>query len=287
VDDEKLPALTRGERLQFPSAASEKSSGSVAPAQLPVWLLALKELPATALSVGGLILLIMAAPVILEMVKRGAITNIEAAGFKISLLQQTLSDLKPVACGQRTMRPLGLDDQDRIRDRFQRSAKALASTLVLWVDDEHPQFNVCERRVLQAAGVSVDIARTSDEATKWLKHSSFDLIISDFHGVGGPEAPCFEGQEAPASKACWLAKRAAEMKAPNRPRFIIYSRGYPPSYGTPPNVDRVMADPADLFHAVVDFAERKNEPVIVRQGSPVEVRKQMRWQSPMCGAGGG
>jgi DNA-binding NtrC family response regulator len=56
---------------------------------------------------------------------------------------------------------------------------------VLWVDDR-PTNNVHERQALEAVGVSFELATSTEEALVWLKHRSFDAIISD---VGRPPDP--------------------------------------------------------------------------------------------------
>jgi DNA-binding winged helix-turn-helix (wHTH) protein/ActR/RegA family two-component response regulator len=49
---------------------------------------------------------------------------------------------------------------------------------VLWVDDR-PENNVRERRSLEAVGIQVSLARSTEEALGWLQRERADVVISD------------------------------------------------------------------------------------------------------------
>ncbi|MBG0569247.1 response regulator [Actinoplanes aureus] len=66
-----------------------------------------------------------------------------------------------------------------------RSQRRLLGRSVLWVDDR-PDNNRYERRVLEALGVRLTTAASTEEAVDQLKRQSFDLIISD---MGRPPDP--------------------------------------------------------------------------------------------------
>jgi len=57
----------------------------------------------------------------------------------------------------------------------------------LWVDDV-PSNNVHERAALEALGVTIVLAKSTDEALEKLKRQRFDVIISDMGRLGDPEA---------------------------------------------------------------------------------------------------
>jgi CheY-like chemotaxis protein len=63
-----------------------------------------------------------------------------------------------------------------------------AST-ALWVDD-HPDNNRAERQALEALRISVDLARSTDEALQLLRTTDYGVIISDLGRFeGGAEVP--------------------------------------------------------------------------------------------------
>lgn len=61
----------------------------------------------------------------------------------------------------------------------------LQGSFVLWVDDR-PSNNRYERQALEALGIRVEIARSTDDALERVRQQHFDLIISD---MGRPPDP--------------------------------------------------------------------------------------------------
>ena len=59
-----------------------------------------------------------------------------------------------------------------------RMIRSVGKSSVLWVDD-NPSNNVHERKALEALGISIVLATSTDEALEKLKRQSFDAIISD------------------------------------------------------------------------------------------------------------
>ena len=64
---------------------------------------------------------------------------------------------------------------DVVTPRVMRRA---GQSTILWVDDR-PNGNVNERQALEALGISIVLSTSTDDALDKLKHSSFDVIISD------------------------------------------------------------------------------------------------------------
>ncbi|MEQ6900818.1 response regulator [Nocardioides sp. YIM 152588] len=60
----------------------------------------------------------------------------------------------------------------------QRGQRSLQGSVALWVDDQ-PDNNRYERQALEALGVIVDIATSTDEALERLRMKSADIVISD------------------------------------------------------------------------------------------------------------
>ena len=66
-----------------------------------------------------------------------------------------------------------------------RAIRRASRSTVLWVDD-NPNNNSYERRALEALGVSLVLAQSTDEALKKISRQRFDAIISD---MGRPPDP--------------------------------------------------------------------------------------------------
>jgi CheY-like chemotaxis protein len=58
---------------------------------------------------------------------------------------------------------------------------------VLWVDDR-PTNNIFERRSLEALGINITLAKSTEEAIERVKEKSFDVIISDMSRPGDSNA---------------------------------------------------------------------------------------------------
>jgi Response regulator receiver domain len=67
------------------------------------------------------------------------------------------------------------------------AALAPACKTILWVDD-NPDYNVTERRAMEAYNIKFDLALSTNQALKKLKDSHFDAIISDMRRPGDPQA---------------------------------------------------------------------------------------------------
>jgi CheY-like chemotaxis protein len=88
--------------------------------------------------------------------------------------------------------------EKRVRDT-KAAASAVAETLtpeaarravggsVLWVDD-HPDNNIHERAALEAVGLSIVIAESTDNALQRLQQRHFEVVISDMGREGDPRA---------------------------------------------------------------------------------------------------
>lgn len=59
-----------------------------------------------------------------------------------------------------------------------RVIRRLQGSRILWVDDR-PGNNIFERQALEALGVNIDLATSTEEALQIVRRRSYDLIISD------------------------------------------------------------------------------------------------------------
>jgi hypothetical protein len=187
-------------------------------------------------------------------------------------------------------------ERKRITNRFASMAAKTTGATLLWVDDEHPYQNVAERRVLVAAGIAVDQARSTDEALQWLYRANYDALITDLNRASpDPRATCFQGQEI-SNAGCALLKRIgdcfqspaeSEQLAERRrsasdpesrlseatctaltarpnakmPTMIVYSAAIRPDWPTPPYAQAMTNRATKLFDYVLDALERRREPL--------------------------
>jgi hypothetical protein len=188
---------------------------------------------------------------------------------------------------------ISADNRERISARFGQMEKQIAGANILWVDDQHPQQNVRERRVLNAAGVNVDQAKSTDEAIQWLVRAAYDAVITDAYREKDPTAPC-QSQEVNPSAGCDLLRKVGDcyqqkslemkpagsmrefsntMDAPQihvncvwmqtqskgtPPLMIVYSGRYNPVYGKPPYAFGMTNRADDLFDLVLDALARRH-----------------------------
>lgn len=98
--------------------------------------------------------------------------------------------------------------------RVRRSPRQAA---LLWVDD-HPENNLYERQALEAMGLRVELARSTDEALNLMQRKAFTLIISDM------------GRGTDKTAGYTLLARVRELG--NKVPFIIYAGARTPEHLT-------------------------------------------------------
>lgn len=69
----------------------------------------------------------------------------------------------------------------------ERGASRVAGQRILWVDDK-PQNNAYERKALEAMGLRIDLADSTEAALDRLRRRDYDLVISDMKRGGDVQA---------------------------------------------------------------------------------------------------
>jgi hypothetical protein len=140
--------------------------------------------------------------------------------------------------------------------RFALIAKNIIGATILWVDDKHPNQNLCERRTMSAYGLRIDMVRTTAEAIQLLSMADYDVVITnmDRSKINDEKAPCFESAE-PSGAGCYLAREIAKLTKPVP--TIIYVSKFDPSYGTPAFVFGITNRADYLIQFVFDAIERE------------------------------
>ncbi len=126
--------------------------------------------------------------------------------------------------------------------RAERVAPVLRAAQILWVDD-HPEYNLHERRILRELGVFVDLARSTDEALSMLRHTSYDMVISDMERAG-------------ASDEGVLLLSKMKLLDLYRP-MVFYTSFVDESRGTPPYAFGITTRPDHLLHYIMHILERE------------------------------
>jgi hypothetical protein len=246
-DENKSPAQGS------PAAGSEadKKDKSQAKPQ-PAWLSVLGLLPSLVWTVVGLVVIYQYGPEISRLVRQGAISKIGLASFSLELVQQRLRQVKGLDGLN-----IPADVQKQLQRRFSNIADADAH--ILWVDDDFPYENVRERRVLAALSVTVDLARSTDEAFEWLNRAQYDVLITDLTRARDVAGKCPGGKENQPRAGCdFINKVQASPDLATTP-IIVYA-GNIVGIVSPTKNLAVTNRAGDLFNAIIDAVERIKRP---------------------------
>ena len=112
---------------------------------------------------------------------------------------------------------------------------------MLWVDDR-PEGNAPLVELFRAAGMHVDIALTTEDATPLFRRRLYDVIISDLDRDGD-------------SRAGIKMLRSLEQYKVEVP-VLIYTGRFDPERGVDRRIFAATTAPADLVHYVIDLMER-------------------------------
>lgn len=134
-------------------------------------------------------------------------------------------------------------DRSLVIRRAQRLAPILQGAQVLWVDD-HPDYNVYERRILNSLGIFVDLAKTSAEGLSMLSQNKYDLVISDIKREGVGDVDGFQFLDK-------MIEDGYDHKV------IYYIGNLDKKRGVPPYAFGITDRPDHLLHLIFDALERE------------------------------
>lgn len=129
------------------------------------------------------------------------------------------------------------DDRGRVLRRVCKAAGVVQGAAVVWMDAD-PRDTVEERAMLRFSGVSLDLARSPEEALALLQEGDHDAVIA----------------RAPVAAALALAT-GMEQRGAGRP-LILYAGSAARGVGTPPGAFAVTDRPDELLHYLTDVLER-------------------------------
>lgn len=199
-------------------------------------------------------------PILLLLIESGGISKIGVAGVVVELTNVPGRRDDQIDAAKQGL--MSSEDRKELTKRFHRLADKTIGANILWVDDKHPQQNVRERRVLLAASMNVDLARSTDEALEWLRHSRYQVLITNLRRDNDAKEPCTEN--APASQAqagCDLVKKAHDRYQDAAPAMIIYTGRVNERLGTPAHASGITSQPAELFRLILNALEKRKAPV--------------------------
>jgi hypothetical protein len=153
---------------------------------------------------------------------------------------------------------------------------------MLWVDDNHLQQNLSERRAFNALGISIDPVETTEDAKSLLwppykggSDSRYDLILSDISRscdknrpgkecITDPQSkenttPCFLESNNPHAHGagCALAQWLHDTFQDDMPPVIFYAARFKQEWGTPSYAVGVTNRVDRLLQLVLDALERR------------------------------
>jgi CheY-like chemotaxis protein len=191
---------------------------------------------------------------VITALQRGQGVELKVSEFTLKVVEQRLIGAR-TAAGTPISREEAEVTFGSLSERIERSRRQLAGATVLWVDDGHPLQNANYLRALGALGISIDTARTTDEAMALLDLDlSYDAIITDLDRPGQPARPCQANSTLPPRAGCDLLARLRERCDDSMPPTIIYAGEVRPEFGTPAyafgitnRVDRLLTLLLDAF----------------------------------------
>ncbi|NEC50833.1 response regulator [Actinospica acidiphila] len=125
--------------------------------------------------------------------------------------------------------------------RLEHAAELLKGGRILWVDD-HPEGNSALVELFRKAGMEVDLALSTEEATRLFRRRSYDVLISDMTRDGDQRA----GVEL---------LRNLEQYHVDTPA-LVYAGHFDPERGVDRRIFAATSVPVELVHYVIDLMER-------------------------------
>lgn len=128
----------------------------------------------------------------------------------------------------------------KVENRAKANINVFKNTFILWVDD-HPEFNINERRMFKQLGVEIDTAQDSQTALQMLSIGQYDLIVSDIARGDDPEAGL---------------KFLSQLRQQNNNTNLIFYIGRLDSSQVPKGAFGITNRPDQLLHLTLDVLER-------------------------------
>jgi CheY-like chemotaxis protein len=125
--------------------------------------------------------------------------------------------------------------------RLEHAADVLRGGKMLWVDDR-PEGNVPLVELFRTAGMHIDAALSTEEATPLFRRRPYDIIISDLDRDGDRQAGI-------------KMLRVLDQYGIDVP-VLIYTGQFDPERGVDRRIFAAATAPVELVHYVIDLMER-------------------------------
>lgn len=200
-----------------------------------IWIKLIGTLPAVLWVVlAAVVYFTLRGTIVQRMVPR--LTAVRALGVEVELADKLLDQAQDEGQAEdsATARRTALG-------RLEHAADVLRAGKVLWVDDR-PEGNAPLVELFRAAGMHVDIALSTAEATPLFRRRPYNVIISDIARNDDPRAGI-------------KMLRSLEQYNVDVP-VLIYTGRFDPERGVDRRIFAATTAPADLVHYVIDLMER-------------------------------
>lgn len=198
------------------------------------------------------VLVLLSYPTVMGLVRKGGLSKAGFAGFSLEFTAVKLLDITKVS--QDELEYLSEDERMRLLRRMEDAADNLGKTSILWVDAEAPFKFTNLRRVLLSMGITVDTARSSYDACRWMWDAQYDIVISDYRRKGDPDAACSLAGTA-KSPACKLFQFIDDKNGDSRwPKLFVFETRLE-NVEKPVLADEMTSSSSDLLHSVLSAVE--------------------------------
>ncbi len=173
------------------------------------------------------------------------LTGLKVMGVTLSFVQDSLNSAIDLA--EKTYKgkfdvQISEEDKKQVLNRVKKHLEIFQDARFLWIDDE-PTNNRNEEKMFRQLNVTIEAAKSSEDAFALLKKNNYDVILSDIS----------RGEESTAGLD--FLKEYAKQK--DRAPLIFYVGMPDPSKGVPAQAFGITHRPDELLHLTLDALERK------------------------------
>ncbi|MEU9586565.1 response regulator [Streptomyces werraensis] len=200
-----------------------------------LWIKIVGTLPAVLwVAFAVTVYLTLRTTLIQRMVPR--LTAVRALGIEVELAAELLDRAQ-----EESRAPVPPAAKRTALGRLEHAAEVLQGSKVLWVDD-HPDRNSALIELFRKAGMEIDLALSTEEATRLFRRRSYDVLISDMTRDGDQRA----GIE--------LLRKLDQYRVDTP--VLIYAGHFDPERGVDRRIFAATTVPVELVHYVIDLMER-------------------------------
>lgn len=204
-----------------------------------LWGKLFDAIPALAwVSFALIVYLTLRRPLIGQILPR--ISTVKGLGVELTLVGQLL-DRASESSSEPSGPTVTATEREGVLRRLDHALPYLKDGRVLWVDD-NPDYNRFLIDILQESGMTVDIARSTEDALRLLARRSYDLVLSDIA----------RGDDEQAGIRMLDDFRERDIRLP----VIVHAARFNPRLGVDPMIFAYTNRVPNVIHFVIDVMER-------------------------------